>query len=225
MSVEHVLFIVTNTAKIGPHDRATGFFFPEIAHPFEVFDEAGIAMEFASPLGGATPDDGYDAKDPAQRAFRDSKAIRRLNHSRKLSEVDAADYDAIFVPGGLGPMVDIAKDADVKRAVLRAWDTGKIVAAVCHGPVALVGVELDDGTPFVRGRRLTGFSNAEEEGYAKADVPFLLESALRDEGALFEQVAPWQPKVVLDGRLMTGQNPASAGPLAREVVAALRKPA
>ena len=188
--------------------RATGYFFPEVAHPFEVFDKSGVAVEFASPLGGAPSDDGYDEKDHAQRAFRESKAIRRMSRSRKLSEVDVLDYDAIFVPGGLGPMVDLAKDPDVKRAVSRAWKAGMLVAAVCHGPVALLGVKLEDGTPLVRGRKLTSFSNAEEEGYAKADVPFMLETALREEGAIFDAVAPWQPKVIVDGRLMTGQNPA-----------------
>lgn len=222
MTVQHVLFILTNAAEIGPHHRATGFFFPEVAHPFEVLDAAGIAVEFASPLGGAPPEDGYDEKDPAQRAFRESAAIRRMSRSRKLSEVDVLDYDAIFFPGGLGPMVDIADDPDVKRAVLRAWNGGKIVAAVCHGPAAFLGVTLDDGTPLVRGRRLTSFSNAEEAGYARADVPFMLEDALRTEGALHDSADPWQAKVVVDGRLLTGQNPASGGPLARAIVASLQ---
>jgi putative intracellular protease/amidase len=223
MTVQHVLFILTNAATIGPRARATGFFFPEVAHPFEVLDAAGIAVEYASPRGGKPPEDGYDEKDPAQRAFRESAAIRRMSRSRKLSEVDVLDYDAIFFPGGLGPMVDIAKDPDVKRAVLRAWNAGKIVAAVCHGPAAFLGVTLDDGTPLVRGRKLTSFSNGEEEGYAKADVPFMLEDALRAEGAQHESVAPWQEKIVVDGRLLTGQNPASGGALARAMVAALRK--
>lgn len=222
MSVKHVLFILTNAAEIGPHKRATGYFYPEVAHPFEVFDRAGIAIEYASPLGGTPPHDGYDDSDPAQRAFRDSSAVRRMAHSRKLSEVDVLDYDAVFVPGGLGPMVDIATDPDVKRAIARAWNAGKIVAAVCHGPVALLGVTQEDGTPLVRGRKLTSFSNEEEAGYAQADVPFLLEDALRAEGADYAAVPAWQPKVVVDGRLMTGQNPASAGPLAEAIVDALR---
>ncbi len=164
MSVPHVLFIVTNAAKIGPHGRRTGFFFPEIAHPFEVFDAAGVAAEYASPLGGATPDDGYDEKDPAQRAFRESMAIRRLNRSRKLAEVDVLDYDAIFFPGGLGPMVDIARNPDVQRAVARAWNGGKLVTAVCHGPAAFLGVTSTTGllsfevagSPPSRMRRRTG---------------------------------------------------------------------
>jgi len=222
MSVKHVLFILTNAAEIGPNKRATGYFFPEVAHPYDVFDHAGIAVEYASPLGGAIPQDGYDGNDPSQVAFRNSAAIRRLNRSRKLAEVDVLDYDAIFFPGGLGPMVDIAQDPDVKRAVARAWEGGKIVAAVCHGPAAFLGVRLEDGTPLVAGRKLTGFSNAEEAGYAQADVPFNLETALVAEGAEYAAADVWQEKVVVDGRLMTGQNPASGGPLAKEIVKALQ---
>lgn len=222
MSIKHVLFILTNAAEIGPKKRSTGYFFPEVAHPYHVFAEAGIAVEYASPLGGTPPQDGYDESDPAQQAFHNGSAIRRMGHSRKLSEVDVLDYDAIFFPGGLGPMVDIAKDPDVKRAIERAWTGGKIVAAVCHGPAAFLGVRLEDGTPLVSGRKLTSFSNDEESGYAQADVPFLLEAALRAEGAEYQSAAAWQEHVVVDGRLLTGQNPASSGALAKAMVAALR---
>jgi putative intracellular protease/amidase len=221
MTIKHVLFILTNTAEIGPNRRPTGYFFPEVAHPYEVFAEAGVAVEYASPLGGTPPEDGYDESDPAQLAFRNSLAIRRMANSRKLSDVDVLDYDAIFFPGGLGPMVDFANDPDVKRAVERAWDGGKIVAAVCHGPAALLGARLKDGTPLVRGRKLTAFSNDEESGYAQADVPFLLEEALRAEGAKYSSADVWQENVVVDGRLLTGQNPASAGPLAKAIIDAL----
>ncbi|PZQ27688.1 MAG: glutamine amidotransferase [Stenotrophomonas acidaminiphila] len=222
MSVKHVLFVVTNASTIGPHDRATGFFFPEIAHPFEVLDHAGIAVEFASPLGGQTPHDGFDGNDPAQAAFLDSAAFRRLNRSRKLSEVDVLDYDAVFFPGGLGPMVDITGNPEVQALVRRAWDAGKIVAAVCHGPAAFLGVTLADGTPLVRGRQVTGFSTAEEDGYARADVPFDLESTLREAGGVYEAAAPWQPHLRVDGRLITGQNPASGTLVGEAIVAALR---
>jgi putative intracellular protease/amidase len=222
MSIKTVLFIVTNTAEIGPNKRATGYFFPEVAHPYEVFEQAGVAVEYASLLGGTTPEDGYDETDPAQLAFRNSAAIRRMNNSRKLSEVDVLDYDAIFFPGGLGPMVDIAHNPEIQRAVERAWNGGKIVAAVCHGPVALLGAKLKDGTPLVQGRKLTSFSNAEENGYAAADVPFLLEDALRAEGADYAAADVWQEKVVVDGRLITGQNPASGAALAKAMLEALR---
>lgn len=222
---KHVLFIVTNAAVIGPHNRKTGFFFAEVAHPFDVLDKAGIAVEFASPAGGWTPYDAYDEKDPAQKEFFESKAFRRLNRSRKLSEVDAADYDAILVPGGLGPMVDIARNADVQHAVVRSWSTGKLVTAVCHGPCSLLGVDLGDGTPFLRGKKITAFSKKEEFDYAREDVAYELEDALKAEGAEYSSAENWQPKVVVDGRLITGQNPASAGPLANELVAALQKQA
>ncbi|MCI1012837.1 type 1 glutamine amidotransferase domain-containing protein [Herbaspirillum sp. C7C2] len=221
MSMKTVLFILTNSATIGPNSRATGYFFPEVAHPVEVFEQAGIAVEFASPLGGTPPEDGYDANDPAQLAFRNGLAIRRMARSRKLSEVDVLDYDAIFFPGGLGPMVDIAVDPEVKRAIARAWDAGKIVSAVCHGPAAFLGVTLGDGTPLLRGRKLTSFSNEEEANYAQADVPFQLEDALRAEGAEHTSTAPWQAQVVVDGRLITGQNPASGAGMAAAVVQAL----
>ena len=223
MSVQHVLFVVTNTAEIGPHKRRTGFFFPEIAHPFDVFDRAGIAVEYVSLLGGKPHEDSYDEKDSAQRAFRQSLSYRRMGRSRKLSEVDVLDYDAVFFPGGLGPMVDIARNPEVQRTVARAWNAGMVVAAVCHGPCAFLGVKLEDGSPLLKGRRLTSFSNAEEDGYASDDVPFALESALVAEGATYESTDVWQPKVVVDGRLMTGQNPASAGPLATAMVDVLRK--
>jgi len=220
---QYVLFIVTNAAVIGPHNRKTGFFFAEVAHPFDVLDKAGIAVDFASPAGGWTPFDAYDEKDPAQKAFFESKAFRRLNHSRKLSEVDAADYDAILVPGGLGPMVDIARNRDVQKAVVRSWSTNKIVSAVCHGPCSLLGVDLGDGTPFVRGKKLTSFSMKEEYDYAREDVPYELEEALRAEGAEYSSVENWQPHVVVDGRLITGQNPASAGQVGKELVTALKR--
>jgi len=221
MSVPYVLFVATNAAVIGPNNRATGFFFPEIAHPFTVLDRAGVAVEFASPLGGKPPEDSYDAEDPEQSAFLESKAYRRLARSRKLSEVDVLDYDAVFVPGGLGPMVDITGNPEVQEAVARAWNAGMIVSAVCHGPSAFLGVTIDDGSLLVRGRKLTAFSDAEENGYADEDVPFDLEAALREEGALYEATDPWQPKLVVDGRLITGQNPQSAALVGGALVEAL----
>lgn len=222
MNVPYVLFVVTNAAVIGPNNRPTGFFFPEIAHPFDTLDRAGIAVEFASPAGGTPPEDGFDAEDPAQVAFRDGKAHRRLSRSRKLADVDVLDYDAVFFPGGLGPMVDITGNPEVQSVVVEAWNAGMIVSAVCHGPSAFLGVTLDDGKPFVSGRRITSFSAAEEEGYAADDVPFDLEKALRDEGALYESTDPWRPKSVVDGRLITGQNPQSGTAVGEALVGALR---
>jgi putative intracellular protease/amidase len=222
MTVPYVLVVATNAAVIGPNNRPTGFFFPEIAHPVEVLDRAGIAVEFASLAGGKPPEDGFDSSDPTQTDFREGKSYRRLSRSRRLVEVDVLDYDAVFVPGGLGPMVDITGNPEIQAMVKRAWDAGMIVSAVCHGPSAFLGVRLDDGTPLVRGRKLTSFSSAEENGYAADDVPFDLEKALRDEGALYEATDPWQPKLVVDGRLITGQNPQSGTLVGEALVDALR---
>ena len=223
MGVPYVLFVVTNAAFIGPNNRPTGFFFPEIAHPVEALDRAGIAVEFASPLGGKPPEDGFDADDAGQSEFLASRAYRRLSRSRPLSEVDVLDYDAVFFPGGLGPMVDITGNPEVQDTVVRAWNAGMIVSAVCHGPSAFLGVTIDDGAPLVRGRKLTSFSTAEENGYADQDVPFDLETALREEGALFEATDPWQPKVVVDGRLITGQNPQSGASIGEALAEALKQ--
>ncbi|MDX1890260.1 type 1 glutamine amidotransferase domain-containing protein [Mycolicibacterium sp. 050158] len=223
MTVPYVLIVATNAAVIGPHHRATGFFFPEIAHPVQVLDRAGIAVEFTTPLGGKPPEDGFDGDDPTQTAFLQSKAYRRLSRSRKLSEVDVRDYDAVFFPGGLGPMVDITGNPEVQSVVIDAWNAGMIVSAVCHGPSAFLGVTLDDGSPLVRGRKLTSFSTAEEDGYAQDDVPFDLEAALREEGALYEATEPWHSKLVVDGRLITGQNPQSGTVVGEALVDALKR--
>jgi len=223
MSVPYVLFVATNAAVIGPHRRPTGFFFPEIAHPFDVLDRAGIAVEFASLLGGKPPEDGFDGADAGQTTFLESKAYRRLSRSRRLSDVDVLDYDAVFFPGGLGPMADITGNPEVQDTVIRAWNAGMIVSAVCHGPCAFLGVTLDDGAPLVRGRKLTSFSTAEEIGYADEDVPFDLQTALREEGALYEATDPWHPKAVVDGRLITGQNPQSGTLVGEALVDALKQ--
>jgi putative intracellular protease/amidase len=140
-----------------------------------------------------------------------------------LSEVDVLDYDAVFFPGGLGPMVDITGNPEVQATVIKAWNAGMIVSAVCHGPSAFLGVTLDDGSPLVRGRKLTSFSTAEEDGYAQDDVPFDLEGTLREEGVLYEATDPWQSKLVVDGRLITGQNPQSGTVVGEALVEALKK--
>ncbi len=221
MTVKHVLFILTNAAEIGPHRRQTGFFFTEVAHPVHEFSAAGYAVEFASLQGGTPPEDGYDESDPQAKAFRESLAYRRLQNSRKLSEVDVTAYDAIFVPGGLGPMVDMAENPALKQTIAKAYEAGLIVGAVCHGPVALLNVKLENGESLLKGKTVTGFSNAEEKGYAAEDVPFLLQSALEDQGANYVEVTPWEEHAITDGRLVTGQNPASAGLVAKQMMTAM----
>ncbi|TGD77615.1 type 1 glutamine amidotransferase domain-containing protein [Hymenobacter wooponensis] len=219
--MKYVLFIVTSAAEISPNHRKTGYFFPEVAHPHHEFTQQGYTVDFATLQGGRPAADGYDANDPLQREFRASKGFARLNNSRRLSEVDASLYDAVFIPGGLGPMVDLAQDPLVKKTVAAVVERGQVLGAVCHGPVALLGAKLSNGKYLVEGKQISAFTDEEEQGYAVADVPFLLEAALREQGASFVEVSPWQPLSVVDGLLVTGQNPASATAVARDMIALL----
>jgi putative intracellular protease/amidase len=216
--MKYVLFIVTSAAEIGPNHRKTGYFFPEVAHPHHEFTKQGYTVDFATLKGGTPAADGYDANDPLQQEFLGSKGFARLNNSRKLSEVDASLYDAVFIPGGLGPMVDMAQDALVKKTMAEVVERGQLLGAVCHGPVALLGAKLSNGKYLVDGKQISAFTDAEEQGYAIADVPFLLEKALREQGARFVEASPWQPLSVVDGLLVTGQNPASATAVARDMI-------
>ena len=225
--MKNILFIVTNTAQIGPKHRQTGYFFPEVAHPYHEFAAQGYTVDFASLKGGALTYEGYDAKDPLMQEFLDSKGFVRLNNSRKLSEVDTRAYDAVFIPGGLGPMVDLANDPLVKKTVVAVYERGQVLGAVCHGPVALLNAKLSNGKYLVEGKQISSFTDEEEEDYAIEDVPFLLEKALREQGARFQEVKPWQPFSLVDGLLVTGQNPASASAVALDMIKLLQatKPA
>ena len=217
-----VLFVVTSQPEIGPRRRATGYEFSEVAHPYLVFVDAGFGVEFASPGGGRPPEDGYDPRDSASAIFRSGPGFVALCASMPLAAVDPDRYAAVFFPGGLGPMIDLYADPIVKRLVANAVDAGKVVGAVCHGPVALLGVHLADGRSFLAGRQVAGFTTAEEEGHSKDDVPFMLDDALTAAGAVHSAAAPFQPHVVTDGQLVTGQNPASAAGVALAMVECLR---
>jgi len=224
--MKYVLFIVTNAAKIGPKHRKTGYFFPEVAHPYHEFIKQGYTVDFATLKGGTPPYDAYDANDPLMKEFYEGKGFARLNNSRKLSEVDASAYDAVFIPGGLGPMVDIARDPLVKKTVAEVYERGQVLGAVCHGPAAFLDAKLSNGKYLVDGKKISAFTEEEERGYAVADVPFILEKALRDQGARFEEAKPWQSFSVVDGLLVTGQNPASASAVALDMIKLLEaKPA
>ena len=216
--MKYVLFIVTSAAEIGPKHRKTGYFFSEVAHPYHEFTAQGYTVDFASLKGGTPPYDAYDPKDPLMKAFYEGKGFARLNNSRKLSDVDASAYDAVFIPGGLGPMVDITTDPLVKKIVTEVYEHGQVLGAVCHGPVAFLHAKLSNGKYLVDGKRITAFTDEEEKGYAIEDVPFLLETALREQGPDFVQGTPWQPFTVVDGRLVTGQNPASASAVAQDMI-------
>lgn len=216
-----ILFIVTSADRIGPNHRKTGYEFSEVAHPYLTFIADGHAVEFASLAGGTPPEDGYDPTETASSIFRYSDGFRSLNASTPLAEVDMDSYDAIFLPGGLGPMVDMLHEPLVKKTIARVYESGRVVGAVCHGPVALLNVTLSDGSRLLRGRKIAAFTEAEERGHSEHDVPFMLDQALREEGARLTHADPFQEHVVSDGRLITGQNPASAAGVAGAMLRAL----
>lgn len=217
-----ILIIVSNTKVIGPNHRKTGVFLDEVAHPYVVFDDAGYQIDFASPTGEVPALDNMAAKDEASNArFLNEGGWEKMQNNRKLADVDTSIYDALFVPGGLAPMADLAENPLLKKVIADAYERKAVVGAVCHGPVSLLNVKLSDGTFLVAGKNLTSFTNAEEENYAKADVPFALQTALTDQGAIFHESAPWSANSLIDGNLVTGQNPASAHDVGSKMVSLL----
>ncbi len=207
----------------------TGFWAEELLSPLQVFSDAGVDVDFASP-GGATPvvDEGSLAADTIgeEESAKQRKALEaistRLESTLVLADVDLGSYDAVFVPGGHGPMEDLAVDDDLGRILVTMLDGGKVVSSVCHGPAGLLPAKRADGSWLFVGRNLTAFTDAEEEQAGLADkAPWLLESRLREAGATFSSAEPWAPFVVVDGNLVTGQNPASSTEAAQKVVGLL----
>ncbi|OOQ60578.1 type 1 glutamine amidotransferase domain-containing protein [Mucilaginibacter pedocola] len=219
---KRILIIASSANTIGPNNRKTGSFLTEIAHPYQTFKKQGYDIDIVSINGGEASLDGMFEKDEElNTAFLTGDGLQKMQHTLPLSEVNVADYDAVFVPGGLAPMVDMPDNKLVQAAIASTYERGGVVGAVCHGPVSLLNVKLSDGSYLINGKNITSFSNAEEENYAQDDVPFLLESALRNNGANYSSVAVWQPYSIADGNLVTGQNPASATGVAEKMIAVL----
>jgi putative intracellular protease/amidase len=218
---ERILIVVTNHQDLGDTGNRTGYYLSEVAHPWQVFTDAGYRVEFASPEGGYAPMDpkSFDLEDPINAAFWETlEAVEGVVATQSLAEVDASDYRAIFFAGGHGTMWDFAESDVIARQVSALYGNGGVVGAVCHGPAALIGVEVD-GRALVAGRRVTGFTNEEEAAVQLTEtMPFLLETRLRELGADFEPAANFAKNVVVDGRLVTGQNPASATGAAQAIV-------
>ncbi|MDR0207676.1 MAG: type 1 glutamine amidotransferase domain-containing protein [Pseudomonas putida] len=220
---EKVLIVVSSLDK-KTEKLVGGFWFPELTHPVEVFDEAGVDFDLASPKGGLAPFDGFDLKDEASLRFWTNPQHRnKLGNTLKLSDVDPSRYAAVLLVGGHGPMWDFVGNPELSGIVRSVYENDGVVSAVCHGPAGLLDVKLSNGRNLVDGRHLTGFT-AEEEVARKYDtiVPFELEGALKKAGARFEEAPAFESRVVVDGRLVTGQNPASAKALGEALVKALR---
>ena len=211
-----ILLVLTSHDQLGNTGHKTGFWLEEFASPYYVFKDAGAQITLASPKGGQPPidpkSDAPDAQTAATRRFaEDAEAQQLLATSLPLAQVRAEDFDALFYPGGHGPLWDLAEDATSIALIERFVALGKPVGAVCHAPGVLRHVKAADGTPLVSGKRVTGFSNSEEEAVALTDVvPFLVEDMLKDHGGVYGRAADWHSHVEVDGLLVTGQNPASS---------------
>ena len=215
-ALKPVLFVVSSHAVKGATGNPTGYNLAEVTHPLEKLQEAGIGVEFASPLGGDAPLDGLeDMHDPViARYWADAGFRHAISHTLPLDEVDPACYSAIFFAGGHGTMWDFPDNLAAQAAIRDIDAAGGIVSAVCHGPAALVNARRADGSLLVAGKKLAAFTDAEEEEVQSTKVvPFLLESTLVERGALHQGAGNWADNVVVDGRLITGQNPQSAARL------------
>ncbi|MET7685591.1 type 1 glutamine amidotransferase domain-containing protein [Streptomyces sp. NPDC005423] len=219
-----VLIVLTSHDELGDTGRKTGFWLEELAAPYYHFKDAGWEITLASPKGGRPPLDpksnepGFQTEQ-TRRFETDTEATAALTNTVRLDSVSAADYDTVFYPGGHGPLWDLAEDTDSARLIETILRSGKPLALVCHAPGVLRHAVNEDGTPLVRGKKVTGFTNSEEEGVALTEiVPFLVEDELKSLGGVYSKIGDWQPYVVQDGLLITGQNPASSGPAAEALI-------
>jgi putative intracellular protease/amidase len=216
-----ILMVLTSHNTLGNTGRKTGFWLEEFAAPYYVFKDAGAEITLASPKGGQPPldpkSDAPDAQTEATLRFKqDTDAQTVLANTLMLSSVSADDYDAVFYPGGHGPLWDLAEDANSIALIEAFYAAGKPVAAVCHAPGALRHTKAADGSPLVQDKSVTGFANTEEAAVGLTNVvPFLVEDELKKNGGKYSKTNDWQPYAVSDGNLVTGQNPASSEPAAK----------
>lgn len=222
-----ILMVLTSHDKLGDTGLKTGFWLEEFASPFYAFKDKGYEITLASPAGGQPPLDptsnGPDYQTPATERFhQDVEAQALLADTRVLSTIDDADYDAIFYPGGHGPLWDLAEDKNSIGLIEQFYACGKPVGLVCHAPGALRHTKNTDGKPLVNGKKVTGFTNTEEDAVQLTDiVPFLVEDMLQENGGLYAKGDDWTSFIQVDGHLITGQNPASSEAVAEAIIAKL----
>ena len=225
--MKKVLIVLTSHDKLGDTGAKTGFWLEEFAAPYYALKDAGVVLTLASPLGGQPPidpksDDAGSQTEATLRFKTDTSAQGLLASTLKLKDVSAADFDAVFYPGGHGPLWDLAEDATSIALIETMLKAGKPVAAVCHAPGVLRHPKGAGGQSVVKGKKVTGFTNTEEEAAGlTAVVPFLVEDMLTQNGGVYSKAADWHPHVEIDGLLITGQNPASSEPVAKALLATL----
>ncbi|NEX47289.1 type 1 glutamine amidotransferase domain-containing protein [Pseudotabrizicola algicola] len=223
-----ILMVLTSHDRLGDTGKKTGFWLEEFAAPYYVFKDAGAQITLASPKGGQPPldpaSDAKDAQTPATDRFKEDAAAKAaLADTAVLASVSADGFDAVFYPGGHGPLWDLADDRHSQILLGQFAASGRPIGAVCHAPAVFKDAKGADGRPLVAGKTVTGFSNTEEEAAGLTDVvPFLLEDMLKSSGATYRKAADWQPHVIVDGQLVTGQNPASSEEAAEKLLALLK---
>ena len=228
-----ILIVLTSHSQLGKtqlgnSDGKTGFWIEEFATPYYLFKEAGAEIIVASPLGGQPPidpksDDPENQTESTIRYKKDSEVLDLMANTIKLENINSVDFDAVFYPGGHGPLWDLATDKNSIKLIEDFWDAKKPVATVCHSPSVLLNVKDEDGNFLIKNKKVTGFSNTEEVA-VKLDkiVPFLLEDELKKKGATYSKRDDWTSYVVTDGLLITGQNPASSAGVAKELLTLLK---
>lgn len=224
---KRILFVLTSHDRKGDTGKPTGFFLGEVTHPHHVLTAAGFAIDYVSPKGGEAPIDGNDLSDPINKAFMENPTnVQAIKNTLRPGEVKQENYAAIFYAGGHGTMWDFADNVELARIGGAIYDRGGVVGAVCHGPAGLVNLKLADGSYLVAGRNVAAFTNEEERAVElEKVVPFLLQDKLVERGARHQAAPKFQAKVVVDGRLVTGQNPASATGVGEEMAKLLAVPA
>ncbi|GHB07570.1 type 1 glutamine amidotransferase domain-containing protein [Salinicola rhizosphaerae] len=216
-ALKPVLIVMTSHGTKGEGGGPTGFYLSEVTHPLAVLEAAEIPVRFASIFGGEPPVDGLDLDDTTNaRYWQDDTFRQSIRQTLKLADIVPSEYSAIFFAGGHGAMWDFTNSAAVDAQTRAVWEQGGVVGAVCHGPAALVNVKLSSGDYLVAGRKVAAFTDAEERAVGLEEiVPYLLSSTLAKRGALMQPGPEWTPQVVVDGRLITGQNPQSATDVAK----------
>lgn len=223
-----VLIVLTSHSALGNTGHKTGFWIEEFAAPYYTLKDGGAAITIASPKGGQPPIDPKSAEpanqtEATKRFDKDENLQQLLAHTKILSEISAVDFDAVFYPGGHGPLWDLTNDVNSIKLIQNFWSANKPVVAVCHAPAVLLNVKDAQGAFLVKGKNVTGFTNSEEDAVQlSAVVPFLLEDELKNRGGNYSKKQDWASYVVKDGLLITGQNPASSEEAAKQLLALLK---
>jgi putative intracellular protease/amidase len=223
-----ILFVLTSHDQLGDTGKKTGFWIEEFAAPYYALLDKGVEITVATPKGGAAPiDPSSDTEDTAtedtKRFKKDSDAQKVIEHTKVLADLNADDFDAVFYPGGHGPLWDLANDKKSIALIEKFNKQEKPIAFVCHAPAALKDVKTETGAPLVKGKKVTGFTNTEEKAVQLTDVvPFLVEDMLKENGGDYSKGDDWAVHVVQDGNLITGQNPASSKMVAEKLLEALK---